>query len=1154
MYSKNRNLAYIIIIVALIIVLVFYPFMTKINSVVSTNESSMLPKNVESIEVMNIVQNESNASKQSNIIYLISGIPINLSSFYRLNGSIKYGNSWISILNSTYLYIQNTSNFLLNSSLSISNSIKDIWISTINLTDKLNDLKNNIILLSSLIRNSDYIYSTYYNLGNNLSKTYSMIKPEMILYGNITKSISLSYGTIYLNTLRVEYILYNQTNAYQTMNLTQNDILKVIENSPQINDVPPPSPIFIETLFNYVLSNGGPKNFNNEVANNFTYKILYQEMNQSNYIQALPILNLYSKYFYNTSLEFNINSLMNNLTIENQYKLYYIINEISNYSSVETFKSILSSLPISGEELNLIMNIGLKYASAGFNESILDLIIRNITYEILSLKIPSQIALNLSSYISNGSFNKFISATYAAKTIANYLPLSYKNYSNVILSYIPTVILSYDKNASLDIFNNKTLALNIAAKIVSNISNVSNSITQKLVNNESTYYLSISLISQKINNPKASILINELNSTEPIYNYTYLLIKMPNILNETLLKMGFPSNITPLLVSSTMNIIINSTPFNTEQNNITQFIFNKTFPTIINKIKGILVQNNLNGFAVFITENLSYSQALELKNDMLNSLKTKGFNNVSIMLTGTQILNYQLGNSSIKSISQSDFISTILVLIILAIVLEAIVAIVIPFIGIGIGLIIALGIGYILASHNIITLNSISRTIMYLAGLGLGIDYSSLISRRFREEYIKTGNSKLAAENALKRSWRAVITGALTAAIGFGSMAIASNFPFLASLGESAPISILITMTVSLTVIPSLLSIIGGHRIIWWPSNLKSNNKQDKPIKSRKITERSAIVLVIVFILLIPSIYIYTSFKGSYDFTLMMPQNSQAVTALHYLSNNYASGILYPDYIVAPNITVLQKINQSISKLSCIQSTQLINSSKPILQVTLSVYPLGKDAIICTENIREISKNISTSAMVGGEAAINLDLKNIVYHNFYHLVYPIAILLMFAILLIFFGSVPMALAALGSVVFSAIFGSTIAIEYYHIMGITLPWYLPIVVFTAILGVGMDYNSFIINRIREESENKDMKDAVSYAVGKMGVLVIGLSIIMAGAFSGLLAFSAPGFKGMGIALMSGVFIAGLMASYLFTPAIAYLLGNYVWWPTKLKRKN
>ena len=83
---------------------------------------------------------------------------------------------------------------------------------------------------------------------------------------------------------------------------------------------------------------------------------------------------------------------------------------------------------------------------------------------------------------------------------------------------------------------------------------------------------------------------------------------------------------------------------------------------------------------------------------------------------------------------------------------------------------------------------------------------------------------------------------------------------------------------------------------------------------------------------------------------------------------------------------------------------------------------------------------------------------------------------------------------------------------------------------------------------------EWKDAVSYAVDKMGVLVIGLSIIMAGAFSGLLAFSAPGFKGMGIALMSGVFIAGLMASYLFTPAIAYLLGNYVWWPAKLKRKN
>ncbi|MGC8567437.1 MAG: MMPL family transporter [Caldisphaera sp.] len=1161
MYSKNRNLAYIIIIIALVLALVFYPFMSRINNVVSTNESSMLPKNVESIKVMNIVGNESNSSKESNIIYLISGVPVNLSTFYKLNGTIKIGESWLSILNSTYLHIENSSKYLLNASLSLSNGIIGLWISTINLTNKLDTLKNNILLMSSLLRNTDYIYSNYYIMGENLSNSYSIIKPKIVYYGNATKSISTAYESIYFNALRIEYTLYNKTNAYQTMNLTQSDILMIIDNSPQIGNITSPSPILIGALFKYVLLNGGPSHFNNELANNFTYQIIYDELNKSNQLDVIPLLNIYNKNFYNISSQYQISYIMNNLTINNQYKLFYIVNDIANYSSINTFKSILSLFPINNqEELNIVMGIGLKYAVSGFNESMLNDIIKNVSFEILSTKVPSQIAKGLSFYIANDSFTKNVSANYAAETIISYLPPLYQNYTTIILKYIPDLMLKYDKNASLAIYNNETLAEIISANLISNITNSNPEISISLVKGLSPYYLSIILINQSLNENKAKILLNELNSTRPIYNYTALLNKMPMILNETLFKLGFPENITPILTSSTIRIINNVSSYNTELNNITQHIFNNTFNVVVNKVKGVLTQNNLNGFTIFVSNNLSYSQSLNLKDEIQDSLKSKGFSNATVMLTGTQILNYELENSSIKSISNSDFISTILVLIILAIVLEAIVAIVIPFIGIGIGLIIALGIGYLLASHNILSLNSISRTIMYLAGLGLGIDYSSLISRRFREEYMKTNSSKIAAENALKRSWRAIITGALTAAIGFGSMAIATNFPFLASLGETAPISILITMIISLTVIPSLLSITGGNRIIWWPSKIRkinndsSGSKNGQKIRSRKIAERSAIILVIVVILLIPSAYIYTSFKGSYDFTLMMPQNSEAVEAFHYLSNNYASGLIYPDYIIAPNISVLQQINQSISKLGCVQSTQLLNTSKPILQVTLSVYPLGKDAISCTNSIREVSKSISNQAMVGGESAINLDLKNIVYHSFYHLVYPVAIILMFIVLLIFFGSIPMALAALGSVVFSAIFGSAVAIEIYHFLGITLPWYLPIVVFTAILGVGMDYNSFIINRIREESEKNDVKDAVSNAISKMSVLVIGLSIIMTGAFSGLLAFSAPGFRGMGVALMSGVFIAGLMASYLFTPAIAYLLGKYTWWPSKIKLRK
>ncbi|AFZ69982.1 hypothetical protein Calag_0200 [Caldisphaera lagunensis DSM 15908] len=438
MYSKNRKNAYIIIIVALILAVIFFPFMAKINSVVSTNESSMLPKNVESIEVMNIVNKESNSSNQSNVIYLISGVPINIETYYKLKGINIRGESFLKILNTTYNDIENSSSFLLNTSIQISNGIKNLWNETINLTEKLNSLKDSILQISSLIRNSDYIYYNYYQTGENLSKAYSEIISTLILYGNNTKTISSLYEQIYFNALRSEYALYNKTNAYETMNLTKQDILIVLENSPYINNISSPSPLLIEALFKYVLLNGGPKAFNNMMANNFTYQVIYNELNSSNELSAVPLLKTYGNEFYNISSKYPINFIINNLTLQNQYKLYYMLNSISNYSSIETFKEILSFIPIENEEESTIINgIGMQYAITGFNNSKLGSIVQQTTYDILSQRLPREIAIGLSSFISNDSFNAEIASIYAAKTILYYLPSSYQNYSKLISIYIP---------------------------------------------------------------------------------------------------------------------------------------------------------------------------------------------------------------------------------------------------------------------------------------------------------------------------------------------------------------------------------------------------------------------------------------------------------------------------------------------------------------------------------------------------------------------------------------------------------------------------------------------------------------------------------------------------------------------------------------------
>jgi RND superfamily putative drug exporter len=1160
MYRAVRRAPYTVIVIVLVIALLMVPFAARVNQVVSTNETSLLPKNVESIEVMNMVSNVSAA--QANVIYVIANVSVNSTTFYRLNSTftrvLKEHNvsdavSWIGLLDSAYFVILNRSGLLLNSSLELANGIKGMWEGVNNLSARLSELQGGIFTLSSLLRNADRVYAGYYSLGSGLARNVSGARQQLTELGNATKAISGYYAAVYFNVLRTEFFLENRTNAYETYNLTPADVEVVIESSPQIDNISPPTPQLVEFVYYSVLSSGGPGAFNNVLASNLTYELLSRELNGT----GLALLSAYHSAFNNLSGRYPdlLYVLYENASLPGQYRLLGYVSNMSRQAAVTAFIDAVEGYTTNPEELELVLPVAYQYAESGFNQTVLNETMYNVVAEALSsYRVPAPVAENMSYYIVYGGFGREVAAVNALNTVLLYMPKGLQANYSYVLRQLPNLLMAYDPYANGSLYYNGTYANVVAAGVVGSLFNISNrGLLLELAANRSPTAVAIQVINGTLNSTVARELLDEVAEHEPIRNYSQLVSLMPSMLYDLLGRYGVPSNVTGLIVNATMEVFTNSSGYSAQLRYVSESLLNETIDNVTNKVVGTLVQSDRKGFLVIVPENLSYSEAKGLEGDLASALAGLGYSEAKVMVTGNQVLNYELTHSSMRSISESDLISTLLILVILAIVLESLVAILLPFTGIGLGLVIALGTAYLLAKGNVITLNSISRTIMYEAGLGLGIDYSTLISRRFREEFQRLRDPRAAAEEALRRSWRAVISGGLTAAIGFGAMSIAHNFPFLASLGESIPIAILITMTVSLTVVPALLAVVGGSRAVWWPSRLLKNDGSGRPAGRRYegLVRRSAVALAIVVALLVPAAYVYATFRGSYDFTLMMPQSAQGVVTLHYLTNNYRANIMYPDYVVAPNLTTLERINQTISNMSCVASTQLLNSSKPILEVTLSVYPLGRQAIACTEAIRSAAKGVSPQAMVGGMPAVNLDLRNLVYHDFYDMVYPIAIVLMFAVLAIFYESIPLALTALASVVFSAVFGTALAVTAYEAMGINLPWYLPIVVFTAILGVGMDYNSFMVNRMREECERSCSRDAVLSAMGSTSVLVVGLSVIMTGAFSGLLAFSAPGFRGMGLALMFGVLLAGLLASLLFTPLVVSLLGRYAWWPKRMR---
>ncbi|MCE4628008.1 MAG: MMPL family transporter, partial [Desulfurococcales archaeon] len=582
----------------------------------------------------------------------------------------------------------------------------------------------------------------------------------------------------------------------------------------------------------------------------------------------------------------------------------------------------------------------------------------------------------------------------------------------------------------------------------------------------------------------------------------------------------------------------------------------EAWPSIVERLRGLLVEKELNGFIILYVPAAGedpISSLTKLRDAIRDALDRSGYTGAKVLRGGTEFMTYEMREAAIRDVKRSDRMSMVFVIIVMAIVLESIAAVFLPFIGIGFGIMTSLAIAYFLAKTGVIDVTTHSRTIMYATGLGLGIDYAVYVSKSFREAASKGLDSRSAAAEAFRRSLRPVIAGATTAMIGFGSMLLAGEFSFISSIGATVPLTILMVMLASITFIPALLAYVGETRWFWWPRNpYEAQQKREaKPRAGAAVIKLSGVLLVVSILLGAASYAVVAGYQGSYDLSLNLPEDTESYAFLKLFNKYYDPGVLYPVYIIASSHEKAEEINKTVSSLDCVSRSRVDEAlDGRVVFVYMKVNPMSYEGVSCASKIREAAHSVDAESLVGGFSAANLDLKQEITNVFYHKVYPVAITLMFLTMLAAYGGVVTAIGAVLSVVFAAYLGSALTILYYeYVKGLPVLWYLPVITFTAVLGVGMDYNSFYLARAREECGKECSRDAVARSISRGTPLVLGLSIIMASAYLGLALSKTPGMASMGLALMLGVLGAGLLSSTLLTPPLIALLGRWAWWPRR-----
>lgn len=615
----------------------------------------------------------------------------------------------------------------------------------------------------------------------------------------------------------------------------------------------------------------------------------------------------------------------------------------------------------------------------------------------------------------------------------------------------------------------------------------------------------------------------------------------------------------------------------------------KVFNNITRSVEGLMIAPGHDAFIIVfnpVSEPSTYENALRVRDIVRETLVDHGYSPSYVGVTGDDVLSKEAREASSRDIENVNRISIIAPIIIALILIGGFIAAGLPFIGIGLSVLSSTAIMYILGSLGIINVTTWARILMITTSFGLGMDYSSYIALRFKEKIAEFRDAEKAAHDALMHSLPAIAAASSTDIIGFAVMMLAWDFPLIASIGQVVPIAVLTVLASSLTFTPALLARFGDRKWFWWPHDPLSGRGRWRGFTLNRA--RALGLVAVALVLAGIGAYGLLTFKGSHDYSVFMPEGTEGYRAYLKLQEEFPAGQLMPVYIVCRidhgsvwDREVMDRIKRLAGAIESIDGVVRVDGphspgDKPketyvgsdnktfFLEVVIRPSPMSSEGIDLVKEIRDVAYEYRGSMFseiyVGGRSATSLEMEELLVRDFWGKIFPAGIVLMWLAMGISFMSIWAGIISLSTIVIGYALGITLASKIPAMYGQPALWFLPLMTFPAVLGVGMDYNSFYMNRQREElgktygGSGAGFR-AASIAIRSVSHLVIGLGLIVTLTYAAMVIGSSWGVRELGLALAGGVFTTTLLAALVFTPAILALMGEKAWWPYSRRwRKN
>ena len=490
------------------------------------------------------------------------------------------------------------------------------------------------------------------------------------------------------------------------------------------------------------------------------------------------------------------------------------------------------------------------------------------------------------------------------------------------------------------------------------------------------------------------------------------------------------------------------------------------------------------------------------------------------------------------------------------------------------GLGVAAFVVYQLADAGVLDLNGQSQGIMFILVVGAATDYALLLVARYREE-LRAHEDRLEAMTiAWKEAFRPILASGGTVILGLLCLLL-SDLTSNRSLGPVAALGIAAAMLAALTFLPAVLLLLG--RTAFWP--FRPHVGSAKPEESgvwgkvaRLVSRRPRRLWVMVTLILVLGAAFAPTFKASgVSQSDIFLGEVEAVAGQEALSRHFPGGSGSPAVVIAPE-SDLDEVVRVVESTDGVASAQPMSESgdaptggqdappkvvdgNVMIEVTLEDAADSAAAEDTVRDLRTELHDLGGDVLVGGSTAQQIDGDDVAERD-RTVIIPVVLLVILLVLIVLLRSIlaPVLLVATTVLSFFATLGVS-ALVFNHVLG----WpgadpSVPLYAFVFLVALGIDYNIFLMTRVREESLRRGTREGILHALVVTGGVITSAGIVLAATFSALAVLPILFLAQLAFLVAFGVLLDALIVRSLLVPALSYDIGSRIWWPGRLQQRR